>query len=145
MLITIPLLGVLAAAAWHDVKAFRIPNVLTLCGILAGVGLNTTLPDGIGVTLALAGFALALFGLLPLYLLRIWGAGDAKVSMHPCRVRASSHTRYPYCSGRCRISVTASCSSRGSAPSFEILPLIRANRIPVVRDSGSTRSARAPE
>jgi prepilin peptidase CpaA len=79
MLVAAPLLGLLCAAAWHDLKSFRIPNAITLSGALLGIGLNAVLPAGVGFTSALQGFALGLFGLLPLYLLRIWGAGDVKL------------------------------------------------------------------
>jgi prepilin peptidase CpaA len=79
LLITTPLLALLSAAAWRDVKSFRIPNAITLPGVLLGIALNTFLPFGLGFTSAVAGFALGLFGLLPLYFLRIWGAGDVKL------------------------------------------------------------------
>jgi prepilin peptidase CpaA len=79
LLITAPLLGLLSAAAWNDVKSFRIPNSITVPGVLLGIGLNSILPSGLGFTVAAYGFALGLFGLLPLYLLRIWGAGDVKL------------------------------------------------------------------
>jgi prepilin peptidase CpaA len=79
ILIAAPLLGLLSAAAWHDLKSFRIPNSITVPGVLLGIGLNAVLSSGLGFTSALHGFALGLFGLLPLYLLRIWGAGDVKL------------------------------------------------------------------
>ena len=79
VLIAAPLLGLLSAAAWHDFKRFRIPNSITVPGILLGIALNAVLPSGLGFTTALQGFALGLFGLLPLYLLRVWGAGDVKL------------------------------------------------------------------
>ena len=78
-LIVTPLIALLSAAAWHDVRSFRIPNAITVPGVLIGIALNTFLPSGLGFTPALYGFALGLFGLLPLYLLRIWGAGDVKL------------------------------------------------------------------
>jgi prepilin peptidase CpaA len=77
--IVAPLVTLLFAAAWHDVKNFRIPNTITVSGVLLGIALNAVLPSAVGFTAALQGFALGLFGLLPLYLLRIWGAGDVKL------------------------------------------------------------------
>jgi prepilin peptidase CpaA len=78
-LIPAVLVGTLAAAACCDVKSFRIPNGLTFPGAVLGIALNSVLPDGLGFTTALYGFAAALLGLLPLYILRIWGAGDVKL------------------------------------------------------------------
>jgi prepilin peptidase CpaA len=78
-LIPATLVGLLSVAACCDVKNFRIPNTLTVPGVVLGIALNSALPDGLGLTPALSGFALALLGLLPLYLLRIWGAGDVKL------------------------------------------------------------------
>ena len=79
LFISAPLFGVLSAAAWHDVKSFRIPNSVTGAGLALGLLLNTALPEGLGFSSSLLGLAAGLFGLLPLYLLRIWGAGDVKL------------------------------------------------------------------
>ena len=79
VLIVASLLALLVAAACCDIKRFRIPNLITVPGVLLGLALNTALPDELGLTSALYGCALGLFGLLPLYLLRIWGAGDVKL------------------------------------------------------------------
>jgi prepilin peptidase CpaA len=79
VLIVVSLLALLAAAACCDVKRFRIPNLITAPGVLLGLALNALLPDALGLTSALYGLALGLLGLLPLYLLRIWGAGDVKL------------------------------------------------------------------
>jgi prepilin peptidase CpaA len=73
------LVGLLTVAARCDIRSFRIPNALTASGVVLGILLNSTLPDGLGFTPALYGFAIALLGLLPLYVLRIWGAGDVKL------------------------------------------------------------------
>jgi prepilin peptidase CpaA len=77
--VSAPLLGLLCAAAWHDVKSFRIPNYLTGAGLALGLSLNSVLPEGLGFFSSLLGLTAGLFGLLPLYLLRIWGAGDVKL------------------------------------------------------------------
>ena len=79
MLIISLLIGVLCAAAWYDVRYFRIPNFITISGAIVGIALNTLLPSGVGFVSASSGFAFALIGLLPLFFLRVWGAGDVKL------------------------------------------------------------------
>jgi prepilin peptidase CpaA len=83
------LLGLLASAVWHDVRARRIPNALVLPGALAGLALQGALPPGaglyslpfgaLGLLLGLAGMALGLAMLLPMYMLGTMGAGDVKL------------------------------------------------------------------
>jgi prepilin peptidase CpaA len=83
------LLGLLTAAVWHDVKARRIPNALVLPGALAGLALQGLLPAGgglyttpfgaLGLLPGLAGMALGLALLLPMYMLGTMGAGDVKL------------------------------------------------------------------
>jgi prepilin peptidase CpaA len=79
MALVATLLAILTAAAWFDVRSFRVPNFLTFPGVVLGIALNTTLPGGLGFTSSLYGFGLGLIGLLPLYVLRVWGAGDVKL------------------------------------------------------------------
>ena len=79
----------MAAAVWHDVRARRIPNALVLPGALAGLALQALLPPGaglyslpfgaLGLLLGLAGMALGLAMLLPMYMLGTMGAGDVKL------------------------------------------------------------------
>ena len=79
----------LAAACWTDARTRRISNKLVLAGALIGLALNTllsqgsglfsALPGGLGFLTSLAGFAVGLGALLPLYLLRTMGAGDVKL------------------------------------------------------------------
>jgi prepilin peptidase CpaA len=83
------LLGLLTTAVWHDIKARRIPNALVLPGALAGLALQGLLPAGggfyttpfgaLGLLLGLAGMALGLALLLPMYMLGTMGAGDVKL------------------------------------------------------------------
>ncbi len=78
--VLIVLLAVLIAAAVYDIRYRRIPNWLTLSGVLLGFAINFGIgpPEG-GVVFALEGFALA-FGLyMFLYVLRAMGAGDVKL------------------------------------------------------------------
>ena len=83
------LLALLAAAVWHDVRARRIPNAVVFPGALAALALHTLLPagaglfaaqpGGLGLLSALGGLAIGLAVLLPLYALRLMGAGDVKL------------------------------------------------------------------
>src|SRR5687768_7509464 len=81
-LIIAVLLLLLLAAAWHDVRSRRIPNVLVFGGAVAGLLLNTVLSremGGVGPLGSLSGLGIGLILLLPLYLLRAMGAGDVKL------------------------------------------------------------------
>jgi prepilin peptidase CpaA len=74
------LLAVLIGASVYDIRYRRIPNWLTLAGVLLGFAINFGIgpPEG-GVLFALQGFLVA-FGLyLFLYVLRAMGAGDVKL------------------------------------------------------------------
>jgi prepilin peptidase CpaA len=73
------LTGVLLAAAWRDTKCHRIPNLLVLAGMLAGILLRTRLEGWFGLAGALEGCAVGLAVLLPFYILRMLGAGDVKL------------------------------------------------------------------
>ena len=80
LLIPGSLLLLLLAAAWHDIRSRRIPNILVFPGVVAGVLLNALLPQemgGLGVLNSVAGLAVGL-ALLPFYLLRAMAAGDVK-------------------------------------------------------------------
>lgn len=82
-------LALLGAAVWHDVRARRIPNAIVFPGALAGLLLHTLLPagagvfgtpmGGLGLVSALGGCGLGLACLLPMYALRLMGAGDVKL------------------------------------------------------------------
>ena len=85
MLITDPRTGVLIVllimAATYDYTTYRIPNWLTASGTLFGVIYNTAVPFSphTGLLWSIEGLLLGLFMLLPLYALRIMGAGDVKL------------------------------------------------------------------
>jgi prepilin peptidase CpaA len=74
------LLAVLVAAAIYDVRYRRIPNWLTLLGVLLGFVINWLigLPEG-GLLFALEGFAVGFGIYMVLYALRAMGAGDVKL------------------------------------------------------------------
>ena len=71
---------VIVAAIW-DIRTRRIPNWLTLAGVILGVALNTFLFDRplVGLMFSLKGFGLALIIYMLLYLLHAMGAGDVKL------------------------------------------------------------------
>lgn len=83
------LVGLLAAAVWHDVRTRRIPNRLVLGGAAAGLAFQTLLPAGAGLFVTpfgalglldgLTGLGLGLLLLLPIYMLGAMGAGDVKL------------------------------------------------------------------
>lgn len=85
MLVTDPRTGVLMAllvlAAVYDCRSFRIPNWLTGGGLLFGLAWTTMVPPlpGAGWTWPVAGMLLGFLALLPLYMMRVVGAGDVKL------------------------------------------------------------------
>lgn len=68
----------LGLATWHDATERRIPNRVVLAGALVALGLSA-LPGGIGLVSALGGLATGLAVWLPLYVVRVLGAGDVKL------------------------------------------------------------------
>jgi prepilin peptidase CpaA len=66
-------------AAIVDVRSRRIPNWLTASLVLSGLVLNVWRFGPSGAVLALAGVALGLAILLPLYAIHAMGAGDVKL------------------------------------------------------------------
>ncbi len=73
---------VIVAAIW-DIRTRRIPNWLTLSGVVLGVAINMFIyqPVGMwfGLVLSLKGLALAFGVYFVLYLLHAMGAGDVKL------------------------------------------------------------------
>lgn len=78
--VLVVLLGLLIGAAVFDVRYRRIPNWLTLAGLLLGFAINFGIgpPEG-GVVFALEGFAVGFGVYMFLYVLRAMGAGDVKL------------------------------------------------------------------
>jgi prepilin peptidase CpaA len=66
-------------AALLDWRSSRIPNWLTVPGLLSGVVVHSLIAGWHGTLFALEGAGLALLVLLPLVLLRALGAGDWKL------------------------------------------------------------------
>lgn len=77
--IWISLLTMTISAALLDWRSRRIPNWLTVPGLLLGIAVHTVLAGWHGALFALKGAGLALLILLPLVLLRALGAGDWKL------------------------------------------------------------------
>lgn len=73
-------LAVLWAAAWVDFRTFRIPNALVLAGAALGLVIQTWGAGLDGFWQALAGLALGLGMLFPLYAIGHMGAGDVKLA-----------------------------------------------------------------
>ncbi len=67
-------------AGYTDFRSRRIPNWLTVPGLLIGVALNTAFGGWTGFKSSLLGVGVGLALLLPLVLLRSLGAGDWKLA-----------------------------------------------------------------
>jgi prepilin peptidase CpaA len=74
------LLALLVAAALYDVRFRRIPNWLTVLGVIVGFVINGLIgpPEG-GLLFSLEGLAVGFGVYLVLYVLRAMGAGDVKL------------------------------------------------------------------
>ena len=75
------LIALLLAAAWIDWRTMRIPNWLTVAGMAWGLAWNATSGPSIvdGLLFGLGGLGLGFAMFLPLWLLRVLGAGDVKL------------------------------------------------------------------
>jgi prepilin peptidase CpaA len=67
-------------AGWTDLRSRRIPNWLTVPGLLIGIVANSVLGGWSGLKTSLLGAAVGLALLLPFVLLRSLGAGDWKLA-----------------------------------------------------------------
>ena len=74
------LIVLLLAAAVFDVLYRRIPNWLTVSGVVLGIDMNTIIgPPDAGLVFSLVGLAVAFGVYVALYALRAMGAGDVKL------------------------------------------------------------------
>jgi len=81
------LVVLLALAAFIDVRTYRIPNWLTAGGAAAGLALGAAIQWQVlgpawavnGLLWSLGGLAAGLVLMLPMYALRVMGAGDVKL------------------------------------------------------------------
>ena len=67
-------------AGWTDLRSRRIPNWLTVPGLVIGMFANTVLGGWSGLKTSLLGALIGLALLLPFVLLRSLGAGDWKLA-----------------------------------------------------------------
>ncbi|PXW89746.1 prepilin peptidase CpaA [Nitrosomonas sp. Nm84] len=79
ILTTSALISMLLIACWQDFHDYRIKNKLFILGALLGIALNTFFSLETGFLDSVIGLSFGLLLLLPLYLLRIMGAGDVKL------------------------------------------------------------------
>lgn len=75
----IGLLTLVVTAAIYDLRFRRVPNWLTLAGVVVGVGGHAAVSGWAGCKTALAGLGLGFGAYLVLYLLQGVGAGDVKL------------------------------------------------------------------
>lgn len=80
ILVGAALLAVLAVACWTDLTTRRIPNRVTVGGMLLGVALHALHGFG-GLTGSLFGIAAALLLAAPFFATGVIGGGDAKLLM----------------------------------------------------------------
>ncbi len=75
------LIALLLVAAVIDYRSLRIPNWLTLSGMVLGLAFSTALAASpvSGLLGGLGGVAVGMLVLLPLYAIRVMGAGDVKL------------------------------------------------------------------
>jgi prepilin peptidase CpaA len=71
--------ALLTMAAYSDLRSHRIPNALSLCGVIGGIGLQCVAAGPQGLASGLLGAIVGLACFAPFYLLRAMGAGDVKL------------------------------------------------------------------
>ena len=80
LVVQILLLLIVVPAAMFDFRQRRVPNWLSLTGVLLGIGLNFFLGQPpTDLSNSLQGLGLAFVIYFPLYLIRAMGAGDVKL------------------------------------------------------------------
>lgn len=79
ILIVVLLPVMLIAASWFDLKEHRIPNYLTLSGVVLGITLQLVLHGWDGLLYSLGGIAVGLLIFIPFYIKGGMGAGDVKL------------------------------------------------------------------
>lgn len=77
--VEVVLLALVLGAAVYDVRYRRIPNWLTVSGVLVGIALNSFLFGWAGLRISLLGLAVAFGVYFVLYALHAMGAGDVKM------------------------------------------------------------------
>jgi prepilin peptidase CpaA len=77
--VTLILIALVVAAAIWDLRVRRIPNWLSLAGLISGIALNSFLFGMSGLKESLEGMGIAFAVYFVLYLFRAMGAGDVKL------------------------------------------------------------------
>ncbi|MGX4642355.1 A24 family peptidase [Massilia sp. SYSU DXS3249] len=73
------LCALLLLATAIDVRERRIPNWLVASGTLGAIAFHSMWPQGEGLSFTLSGLVVGMASLIPLYVLRLMGAGDVKL------------------------------------------------------------------
>jgi prepilin peptidase CpaA len=68
-----------ATVIYHDVRYRRIPNVLVLTALMAGLAINIFFSGSQGLITCLVGFAIGFIPMLLLHIFGAMGAGDVKL------------------------------------------------------------------
>jgi prepilin peptidase CpaA len=79
VIVQVLLVLIVIPAAFFDYRSRRVPNWLSLAGVLLGIGLNFFLYETPGLWTSLKGMGVAFGIYFVLYLLRAMGAGDVKL------------------------------------------------------------------
>jgi prepilin peptidase CpaA len=79
-LISVAFVALLLGAAWSDVRSRRIPNALTVTGLVVALVLRLLMGPGAAID-GLLGILLAFLVVLPFFVLGVMGGGDTKLFM----------------------------------------------------------------
>ncbi|MEO6057094.1 MAG: prepilin peptidase [Gemmatimonadales bacterium] len=79
-MMSVALSALMLAAAYWDIRARRIPNVLTIVGFAVAIALRLAAGPGAGID-GLVGAILAFVLCLPFFVLGVLGGGDVKLLM----------------------------------------------------------------
>ncbi len=89
------LIGVFLVAIFMDWRVYRIPNVCTGAGILAGLIMTFMSESAVGVVMAVMSMVIIFLSFYPFYLLGGIGAGDIKLFMMTgCYIRGDALVHY---------------------------------------------------
>jgi prepilin peptidase CpaA len=80
LIVLVPALALALIAGWTDWRSRRIPNWLTVSGVVIGIALNAASGGWPAAKSSLLGVGLGLVVLLPFVLLHSLGAGDWKLA-----------------------------------------------------------------
>ncbi len=87
------LIPVALVVIYFDVRYRRIPNVIVVSTLVAGLIINSTIGSWHGMLGSAEGFALAFLPMLLMHLFGAMGAGDVKLSERSAQSSASAWCR----------------------------------------------------